>query len=356
MMSSIFHGCVYVLFRPRTSFSFFLMTVLIIPGALTYGANMLMLTGLSLIISCCVYAGLYNELGPPVRVPFENATLTTHWGWAFILTLVNGIVLVLCGVLVWFLYLRYPELLLKFLGLDIGEEDDTVSVLGSGLTADSEEGTTVVENTLTTPSTLERSGHLSRSAQASRRFGSKHGASIRSPALGNSDRAVLAKSLTIDEPELENSLHFQNRPVYVPERGVSVRRIRRTIKKKPRAGMDSSGTSSSSPGIRRDSMEMSIVKSGSSPTPVALSPGAMSPTSPGSLSPTAMSPLAAEGGLLTVSVKGGLAKSAFRSQASTSIELHRYPTLDEGDEEETALRTKKGAIQETEEPDEAQEV
>ena len=306
----------------RTAFCFFFLTIALLPGAIGYGANMLILTGLTKIIACCVYAGLYNELGPAVAVPFETATLTTHFGWSFILTLVNGLILFFLGVAIWLMYLRFPEALQALSGFEILDDEDGGLYISDPVPP--EDG----EAGLTASKSVEATGRFSRSARASRRHGTR-GTSIRSPAVGNYSKAALTKSLTIDESNLEASQSAHGHH----ERGISVRRLRRTVRKKPRAGGELRSPGSSSPTPMGHDLEMSVLPNSSIPlSPSALAGDSASPTRP-------LSPLT-EGGPVTVSVKGAVGRKAFSlsqgSSQAASFEMKpaaNYPTLDEGDED-----------------------
>ncbi|XP_065176844.1 dual oxidase maturation factor 1-like [Sycon ciliatum] len=291
-----------------TAFCFFILTVLMLPGALTYGANMLMLTGLTLIISCCVYAGLHRELGPSVVIPFESGMLTLNYGWSFILTLVNGIVLMFCGVLLWILYLRFPDILESLLGIQVEDDEDDVLPLFPGQAT----GPSVIENVASAEHTASTPSAMVTSPKRD----------IRAPAIGHLDKSVSMAHSSMDAStaELQSSVNFQSRPIYVPDRGLSLRRLRRTKRKKPREGATSPTTLSPVPQESGD-MEMSSM-----------------PGPPSSLSESSASPLDPQQPV-AVSVKGAVGRKAFSltqssSHQKASFEMH-YPALAEGDERPT---------------------
>ena len=53
-----------------------------------YGGYMSVFTSICLFTANIIYACVRNPL--ELKVPFEDATLEFHWGWAFYLNLFNG--------------------------------------------------------------------------------------------------------------------------------------------------------------------------------------------------------------------------------------------------------------------------
>ena len=66
-----------------------------------------------------------DQHGPPLEIPIaEAAKLVPHYGWSFALTLFTGILCILVGVVVYYLYLQFPEVLYEFFDHDVLEEED----------------------------------------------------------------------------------------------------------------------------------------------------------------------------------------------------------------------------------------
>lgn len=70
-----------------------------------------------------------DQHGPPLRIPIaHNAVLEPHYGWSFALSLFTGILCIVVGGVVYYLYLRFPEFLYEFFDHDLLEEEDILEV------------------------------------------------------------------------------------------------------------------------------------------------------------------------------------------------------------------------------------
>ena len=62
--------------------------MILMHAVVRYGGYMSIVTSIILFTANIIYASVRNPLD--LKVPFEDATLTFHWGWCFWLNVVNG--------------------------------------------------------------------------------------------------------------------------------------------------------------------------------------------------------------------------------------------------------------------------
>ncbi|XP_065176845.1 dual oxidase maturation factor 1-like [Sycon ciliatum] len=242
-----------------TALAFFFLTVLTATWTLAYSACLSFLTGVLLLMACLTYSLLYNMVGPPLKIPFEDGVLETTYGWSFILTLINGLLLCVLGIVMMVLYLFFPDIVLDLLDIDLNETDEIVLIdeeppnqvapagpkSVSPVTSDiwgtqTSDSFTSVVNRRRVGSMRTLNGFQIKRRQRSRRSRREVAASQSEPA-DEVDSAVFSNSLaTIQvEPEQEQPL---------PEKGYSV------------CSQDSSPAELAVPGggmqIRRKSMEL----------------------------------------------------------------------------------------------------
>ena len=72
----------------RLAFPVWLIAMILMHVVIRYGGYMSILTSLCLFTANIIYACVRNPL--ELKVPFEDATLEFHWGWAFWLNIFNG--------------------------------------------------------------------------------------------------------------------------------------------------------------------------------------------------------------------------------------------------------------------------
>ncbi|XP_065174923.1 dual oxidase maturation factor 1-like [Sycon ciliatum] len=112
-----------------SSFAFWILSILLFTTAIASACFLLGITGLLQIIGAGVYAGMRDQHGPPLIIPIaQGALMEPHYGWSFILTLFTGILCVLTATVIYYMYLRYPELLYEFFDNDLLEEEDYLEV------------------------------------------------------------------------------------------------------------------------------------------------------------------------------------------------------------------------------------
>lgn len=93
------------------------ITCFIFGGTIQYGAIFMSLTSLSMVLACVVFAGIRQHLGPPLTIPFQEGTLSLHYGWTFYLCLLTGIGYTLLALATYVCNMKVPKMTASFFGM-----------------------------------------------------------------------------------------------------------------------------------------------------------------------------------------------------------------------------------------------
>ncbi|XP_062605745.1 dual oxidase maturation factor 1-like isoform X1 [Saccostrea cucullata] len=101
------------------------LTIILFFILLKYGAYFLMLTGGVMVIANIIWATLRNPF--ELLIPFSaEHKLEFHFGASFYLNLFTGLLCIILGAVIWFLDLRFPELITNFFGVDPLQDDNFI--------------------------------------------------------------------------------------------------------------------------------------------------------------------------------------------------------------------------------------
>lgn len=93
------------------------ITIMLFKIVLEFGAYFSMATGATLLLGNVIYATVRNPLELAIHI--GDGELIFSWGWTFWLNLVNGLLALFIGIVVWFMNLRFTEAVFTFFGVDI---------------------------------------------------------------------------------------------------------------------------------------------------------------------------------------------------------------------------------------------
>lgn len=116
----------------RVAFGTYLLSILLFIFVIRYGAWMMLITGLLMILACFAFAIIIIN-DPPVAIPFANpiqgeVLVRPTYGWSFTLTLVTGIVVVLLGAIIIAMDYFRPRTIAVVFHHSIVEEDEFFQV------------------------------------------------------------------------------------------------------------------------------------------------------------------------------------------------------------------------------------
>ncbi|KAF7403173.1 hypothetical protein HZH68_005967 [Vespula germanica] len=99
-----------------TAFSCWIMSNIMLQFVSRYTAYSIGIVGGLQILTCILWVIIRNET--PLIIPFENGTLTLHFGLHFWMSLTCGIFCIILALIIIYMDLRYPDNLSEFLGID----------------------------------------------------------------------------------------------------------------------------------------------------------------------------------------------------------------------------------------------
>ncbi|XP_015177400.1 PREDICTED: dual oxidase maturation factor 1-like [Polistes dominula] len=98
------------------AFSCWIVSNIMLQSVSRYAAYLIGLVGGLQILTCILWSTIRNET--PLVIPFENETLTLHFGLHFWMSVACGIFCIILALIIIFMDLRYPDNLSEFLGID----------------------------------------------------------------------------------------------------------------------------------------------------------------------------------------------------------------------------------------------
>lgn len=122
--------CLFVPFR--VAFGTYLLSILLFIFVIRYGAWLMLITGLLMILACFAFA-IISINDPPVAIPFFNPIqhevfVRPTYGWSFILTIVTGVAVVLLGAIILLMDYFVPRTIAVVFHHSIVEEDEFFQV------------------------------------------------------------------------------------------------------------------------------------------------------------------------------------------------------------------------------------
>ena len=116
----------------RVAFGTYLLSILLFIFVIRYGAWLMLITGLLMILACFAFA-IISINDPPVAIPFANpmqgeVVVRPTYGWSFILTIVTGVVVVLLGAVILLMDYFVPRTIAVVFHHSIVEEDEFFQV------------------------------------------------------------------------------------------------------------------------------------------------------------------------------------------------------------------------------------